>query len=659
MIKQAKDGHELMLRQFEEAFDNTATERHDAEIARDYYDGKQLTPEELAALAERNQPPVISNRIKPKIDALLGHEKRQRTDPKAYPRTPKHEQEAESVTDAIRFVCDANRFPTIRSEVAENGFIEGSGAATVGVTRKKDGTMDVSINPVPWDRFYRDPHSRKRDFSDANFMGVVLWMDEADALATYKGKQDVLEGCYAATEGEGDTFDDRPKVTWADSKRKRVRVIQHRYREAGQWMQATVCKGGFLRDPQVSPYVDENGAPECDVIAVSIYVDRENNRYGAVRMMISPQDEINKRRSKALHLLNTRLVIAEKGAVENVEQARTEANRPDGYVEVNPEMRFEFVETQGLVAGQFQLLQEAKQEIDASGVNPAIEGDLKASSGRAQEMIAAAGLAEQAIAFEAIKDWSWRVYRAVWHRIRQYWTEERWIRVTDDERNLRWVGINRPMTQADAMVEQAKKAGKELPPEAVAQIQADPMMQQPAMGPDGKPMRANVLGSLDIDLILEDGPDSVTIQSEQFEQLVELKKADPAAIPTSMVIEASQLRNKDAILKHLEQGGVPPEMAQQMQAMQQQLAECQQALQKAEMDKGREKQEAQAIKAQVSADIKVAEANLARQQAEMALQQAQWELAQAARGQELQVKQYEAQTDRLQALKPDPQPKDD
>jgi len=278
--------------------------------------------------------------------------------------------------------------------------------------------------------------------------------------------------------------------------------------------------------------------------------------------MISPQEEINKRRSKALHLLNSRQIIAEVGAVDDVEQTRREAARPDGFMQPHHDMRFEIVENQGLVAGQFQLLQESKSEIDASGVNPAIEGDLKASSGRAQEMIASAGLAEQAIAFEALRDWSWRIYRATWHRIRQYWTEERWVRVTDDERNLRWIGINTP---------------------------AKDEMGQPIMGPDGQPQRQNVLGELDIDLILEEGPDTVTIQSEQFEQLVELKKADPQAIPTKAIIEASSLRNKEAILEHLQQGGVPPELTKKMQEMQQALQDTQQQLQKAEQklsDKG-------------------------------------------------------------------------
>ena len=33
-----------------------------------------------------------------------------------------------------------------------------------------------------------------------------------------------------------------------------------------------------------------------------------------------------------------------------------------------------------------------------------------------------------------------RLHEATWLRIRQFWTSEKWIRVTDDEKNTRWVG---------------------------------------------------------------------------------------------------------------------------------------------------------------------------------------------------------------------------
>lgn len=599
--------HGVLIQQFEEAHDSSQTERELSERDRDYYDNKQLTEAELETLRKRGQPPVISNRIGPKIDALLGHEKRMRSDPKAYPRTPSHEDEAQSVTDAIRFVCDNSRFSQIRSNAAENLFIEGIGAATVTVHKVRD-QYEVKITHVPWDRFYRDPYSRRRDFKDANHLGVVVWMDEAEALEQFEGKDDVIQSCYAEGLSVGDTFDDRPAVGWSDRKRKRIRVLQHRFKHKGQWHTAILCRGGYLRDPQVSPYVDEDGTPQCDLIATSAYIDRENNRYGVVRRHISPQDEINKRRSKALHLLNSRPVVAEKGAVESVSQARREVNRPDGYVEVNPGMRFEVVDAPGLVQGQFSLLQEAKAEIDASGINPAIEGDASAPSGRAQEMLMQSGLSEMATVFEGIKDWSWEVYRQVWYRIRQYWTEERWVRVTDDERNMKWVALNKPVTQFDQIMQEAEQSGQQLPPEMIAQMQADPRMQQVVS-------TKNAIAELDIDLILEDGPDSITIQSEQYQALIELKKADPAAIPTKMVIEASSLRNKDQILEHLEQGGVPPELQKQMQEMQQALEEAQGKVQEAE-------QKAQANQGDT-----------------------------AIRAHELRIKEYEAITDRIKALK--------
>lgn len=603
-------GHEALCAQFREAQDTNQQERADAERDRDYYDGKQLSDAEMAALAARRQPPVVFNRIGPKIDALRGHADRMHADPRAYPRTPKHEQEAESVTDAIRFVCDQSDFRAIRSDACDNLLIEGIGAATVTVQNAGD-RAEVVITHVPWDRFYYDPASRRQDFGDANYLGVVLWMDEAEALERWPGSDAVISAAYDA-DTAGDTFDDKPRMLWSDRSRKRVRVLQHRFKHKGQWHTAILCGGGFLRDPQVSPYVDEDGVPQCDLIAVSAYVDRENRRYGCVRRMISPQDEINKRRSKALHLLSTTTIITEDGAVENIEQARREVNRPDGVVMTRPGMRFEIERNADLAMGQFNLLQEAKAEIDASGVNPAIEGDASAPSGRAQEMMLQSGLAEMSKVLGGLRSWTWDVYRQVWYRVRQYWTEERWVRVTDDERNLRWVAINKPVKQWELMAQEAEQAGQPLAPEQLQQMQADPSLQQVVQV-------QNELGELDVDLILEDGPDSITIQSEQFEELVKLKTADPASIPTRAIIEASSIRNKQQIIEHLDQGGIPPQIQQQLQQMQQALQEAEQKL--------------------AGNDIK---------QAELQIKQGELQLD----AQRLELERFRAETERMRLLQP-------
>ena len=117
---------------------------------------------------------------------------------------------------------------------------------------------------------------------------------------------------------------------WADYKRRRVRVCEHYYRDGEGWKFCIFTKGGFVVAPQASPYLGEDDQPECPIKAVSLYVDRDNNRYGEVRTMIGPQDEINKRRSKALHLINQRQVRVSPAVANDPNEVRKELARPDG-----------------------------------------------------------------------------------------------------------------------------------------------------------------------------------------------------------------------------------------------------------------------------------------------------------------------------------------
>lgn len=108
--------------------DATAEARKLAEKCRDYYDNEQWTSEEKAALRKRNQPDTVINRIKSKVDFLLGTEITTRSDPKAYPRNPGQDEEAaQAATDALRYIGDINRFNSKKTAVFENMIIEGYG----------------------------------------------------------------------------------------------------------------------------------------------------------------------------------------------------------------------------------------------------------------------------------------------------------------------------------------------------------------------------------------------------------------------------------------------------------------------------------------------------------------------------------------------------
>jgi len=136
-------GLETLIEYFEDAADASNDARVASERARDYYDGIQLTAAEIKELQRRKQPPTVFNRIQPKIDFLLGVETKNRTDPKAYPRTPNHDEAADAATDGIRYVCDNNNFDSISSNVFENELIEGTGGVAVEVDPE---TLEIEIN---------------------------------------------------------------------------------------------------------------------------------------------------------------------------------------------------------------------------------------------------------------------------------------------------------------------------------------------------------------------------------------------------------------------------------------------------------------------------------------------------------------------------------
>lgn len=563
-VVQAPDASRLCW-WFEEAEQMTQDARERAERDRDYYNGQQWTERELATLRKRGQPALTINYIKRKVEYLRGFERRLRSDPKAFPRNPDDDQLSEAATDALRFVADRNDFDVIRSDVYEDLAVEGTGGVDITVEDGSDGP-EIVLTRVPWDRIFYDPYARQKDFSDARYLGIVVWMDREEALEAFPGYEDVIEGTLSSS-SFSDTYDDRPKFsTWSDNRRTRVRVIQIQFKYRGVWMIATVTKGGYLTEPIPSPYVDREGQPTCSLILRSAYVDRENNRYGHVRDLISLQDEINKRRSKALHLLSVRQTFGNQQAIADVDKARRELNRADGHIEIQNSgvfgQDFGILPTGDMANGQMELLQHATSEMQASGPNAAMAGkDPRIQSGRAIQAQQAGGQVEQEPLIDDLRQWAKQVYDAIWLRVRQFWTAEKWIRVTDDEKNAKWVGLNQPVTLGQAL--------GELPPQEAAAYMQQMQLQPGDPRLDTIVRVDNDIAGLDVDITIEEGPDVANVQAEQFQMLAQLAPAMAQAgtpFPPELLIESSQLRNKDKLLEMLKQkqeAAVPAQQAAQ------------------------------------------------------------------------------------------------
>lgn len=575
---------------------------------RDYFDHKQWTADEVKALIGRGQAPIVNNRVKPKVEGLVGFYLMRNTDPKAFPRTKKHEKSAHAITDALRYVADNVDFLQTKTEVSETFFVEGYGGVIVDVAQAKNGEIEINVKEIPFDRIYFDPYSRKKDFSDARYIGMMMWMDEEEAHLMFP-EANIAELIANSTVID-ETFEDRPR--WVDKTRKRIRVALEYYQKGDTWFQCVFTENTFLSEPQESPFLDEDGEPCCPIVLVSANVDRDNNRYGEVRSFISMQDEINHRRSKFLHQLSTRQTFSRQGSgPEDVAALKRELKKPDGHISFpgGEEFGKDFgiLPTGDMAEAQFMLLQESKQELDAVSVNAQLSGERQQGdlSGKAIQKLQSAGTLELNRQFNLLTNWERRVYRQIWGRVKQFWNEEKWVRVTDDQTSLRWVGLNAEVTARDWLTEQVQdesldiqtrrqaaaslqfltQAAQGPPPQLIAAAQSgDPQaLQAVQQAIQLQPVAQaaldeivavqNPVPEIDVDIIIDMAFHTVNIEQEQFEMLAQFGVGQN--IDVIELIEISQIRGKEALIEKIEKrraaaaeaaGNIQQLQAQDMQA---------------------------------------------------------------------------------------------
>jgi hypothetical protein len=190
----------------------------------------------------------------------------------------------------------------------------------------------------------------------------------------------------------------------------------------------------------------------------------------------------------------------------------------------------------------------------------------------------------------------------VWARIKQYWDGPRWIRVTDDERNLRFVGLNVPKTMLDVAKERLQGD-----PEAelkLALLARDPMANQPIEV-------QNPIAEMDVDIIIDEGMDTPTVQAEQFDTLTKIMPAMTQLPPPvlRLLITASSLRDKDKLLEIVDQMEQQAQASQEQQMMQQiQIAGAKAEVEKTQSETARNYAQAQAANPQAEMEMRQAEA---------------------------------------------------
>lgn len=494
--------HRDLMEMLEDESDLQADERYQMAKDHDIVDGLQWEPEDAEELIDRGQAPSVFNIVRPVIQWITGTEKRTRVDGKVLPREADDEQGAEVKTKLLKYLSDVNLTGFHRSSAFAEAVISGLGWLEDGINRDGEGELIYSGH-VSWRDIIRDSRSREFDLSDARYIfrtrtvdldvAQTMFPKARDAFASSDEHDDPTDpddpwylGEMLTNAHELDAlqvFGERSRMISTPyetrgRRRRSVRLIEAWYRKP---MPVEVFADGDLQGKTFNPAMPEHqqalamGAKVFGTIKMQMRVmlctkdmplwdgpspykhnrfpftpiwcyrrGRDGAPYGVVRDIRDPQFDFNKRRSKALYLLSSNRVVADNNAVDDIEQLRREASRPDGVVLKRPNTSLSFEKHTGEVAGNFELLQQDAQLVqEVSGVTGENLGrDTSATSGRAVLAKAEQGSMVTASIFDNHRLAVQLQGQIQLSLIEQFMSEARVVRIVGQNQPVEWLPVN-------------------------------------------------------------------------------------------------------------------------------------------------------------------------------------------------------------------------
>ena len=505
---EAKRQHKALLNWYYQEKDKQAENRLEMATDSDFYDSIQYSAEDAAILTDRGQAPLVYNEVAPMIDWLIGTQRRAQMDWRILPRCDDDTQLADVKTKVMKYVSDINRVPFVRSRAFADAVKVGVGWMDDGA--RDDPTQDILYSKYEdWRNVLWDSASYEPDLSDARYIFRWRWVDEDVALMMFPGQEAKIQRAIAnyesGSESEEDTWQTVEASTQtsgttkfmgsgssqygADSQRRRIKLIEAQFRKP---YQSTIVMSGPMRgqivnesDHAMMQNLHTTGASivdrvmmrvhfavftESDLIAMGPSVYRHNRfsltpiwcyrrgrdrlPYGAIRRVRDIQNDLNKRASKALFLLNTNQIIADEGAVEDWDQLRDEADRPDGLIVKKQGKEIQIRRDTEAANGQIQMMTLDAQSIQkmAGGGAENLGRQTNAVSGVAIQARQLQGSVVTTEPFDNLRLATQIQGEKQLSLTEQFYTEAKVIRLTGSKGAIEWVKINQPEEQADGSV---------------------------------------------------------------------------------------------------------------------------------------------------------------------------------------------------------------
>lgn len=613
--------------------------RREADRAADYYDGNQLTAETVERLKDRGQPPLITNLIKPTVDTVLGMEAKTRSDWRVRPEDDDiaNDDTAEALSIKLKHAETESRADRACSDAYAAQLKAGLGF--VEVSRETDPLKyPYRVKSLHRREIFWDWRAELYDLSDARYQIRRRWQDLDSAIAMmpqyaalfrqttggWAGFDPLMDQDTGLTQSWEIERDTRLEATdWRDTENERVCLYEIWYRKWVRGHVMTLANGNAIEVDFDNPRHNEaivSGAVQVRMATfqkirlawycgphflydvpsphkhgnfpyVPFFGYREDLTqvpYGLIRAMVSPQDEINARKSKMLWSLNSKRVIADSDAVTDHNKTALEVSRPDAYIVLSanrkPGSVFRVEPGGDLATQQFQVMQESKQEIaESSGIHKAMQG---------QNSSASSGLAINSLVEQGL------------NTLGEINDNYRFARRMVGE--MLFSMLQEDLTGKPTRVTIGKGQSQKV---IVLNLPAqDPQTGQMTITNDVSKVRARV--------VLDDIPSTPTFRMQQLQMLSEITKSLPPqaqSLIIDFVIEATDMPGSQKMADRLRKGLNLPDDSPEAQQQQQQASQQQQAMQQQQIALDMQERQAKIEQMQAATQKTIAEIQAAGQ----------------------------------------------
>ncbi|MGA1048270.1 MAG: hypothetical protein ACO3UU_09680, partial [Minisyncoccia bacterium] len=270
--------------------------------------------------------------------------------------------------------------------------------------------------------------------------------------------------------------------------------------------------------------------------------DLENKPYGLVKSMVSAQEEVNKRHSKAMHYLNAKQVLAEEDAFKDAEQAKITLAKPNGITILTDGAlssgKVQIIDNTALANTHIQMMQFAKEEIlSLAGINASFIGQSSQyESAKKSQMSISQSQTTLVPMLNKLRIARHSIAKFTMYLVPIFYTEARMIRIIEANGKYSFMPVNQ------------------------AQLLDDNTIQ-----------RINDLTNQDIDIMIEDAPRGLNEREEQFAQLLQIQGQTSQPIPMDILLRYSSIKDKHQLANDIQANNAIMQQLQQVQQYAQQL----------------------------------------------------------------------------------------